>query len=122
MRDLPGKVIQWDAEWGADLKVAGDGPLDVWRAEAPDAAELRRSTGTIPELPSWALRYNPPPRASRNRLRAEVRHAEGTSALGVALSGVIDRRTERPVEVFGQFPSQSGGGVEPESRVRTPRR
>ena len=32
-RDLPGKVIQWDAEWGADFEVAGDSPLDVWRAE-----------------------------------------------------------------------------------------
>jgi hypothetical protein len=32
-RDLPGKVIQWDAEWGADFEVVGDSPLDVWRAE-----------------------------------------------------------------------------------------
>jgi hypothetical protein len=32
-RDLPGKVIQWDAEWGADFEVIGDSPLDVWRAE-----------------------------------------------------------------------------------------
>src|SRR4051812_13986193 len=32
-RDLPGRVIQWDAEWGTDIKVVGDSPLDVWRAE-----------------------------------------------------------------------------------------
>jgi hypothetical protein len=32
-RDLPGKVIQWDAEWGADFEVVGDSPLDVWRTE-----------------------------------------------------------------------------------------
>ena len=32
-RDLPDKVIQWDAEWGADFEVVGDSPLDVWRAE-----------------------------------------------------------------------------------------
>jgi hypothetical protein len=31
-RDLPGKVIQWDAEWGADFGIVGDSPLDVWRA------------------------------------------------------------------------------------------
>jgi hypothetical protein len=30
-RDLPGEVIQWDAEWGADFEVVGDSPLDVWR-------------------------------------------------------------------------------------------
>jgi hypothetical protein len=32
-RDQPGKVIQWDAEWGADFEVVGDSPLEVWRAE-----------------------------------------------------------------------------------------
>src|SRR5262245_12006473 len=32
-RELPGKVIQWDAEWGEDFEVVGDSPLDVWRAE-----------------------------------------------------------------------------------------
>ena len=32
-RDLPDKVIQWDAEWGVDFEVVGDSPLDVWRAE-----------------------------------------------------------------------------------------
>jgi hypothetical protein len=31
---------------------------------------------TTSELCFCALRYNPPPRASRNRQRAEVRHAE----------------------------------------------
>ncbi len=31
--DLPGKVIQWDAEWGADFEVVGDCPLEIWRAE-----------------------------------------------------------------------------------------
>jgi hypothetical protein len=32
-RDLPGKVIQWDAEWGVELRLVGDSPLEVWRAE-----------------------------------------------------------------------------------------
>ena len=32
-QDLPGKVIQWDAEWGNDFEVVGDSPLEVWRAE-----------------------------------------------------------------------------------------
>ncbi len=32
-RDLPGKVIQWDAEWGTDFEVLGDSPLDVWKSE-----------------------------------------------------------------------------------------
>jgi hypothetical protein len=30
-RDLPEKVIQWDAEWGTDFEVIGDSPLDAWR-------------------------------------------------------------------------------------------
>lgn len=32
-QDLPGKVIQWDVRWGLDFEIAGDCPLDVWRAE-----------------------------------------------------------------------------------------
>jgi cell wall assembly regulator SMI1 len=32
-RDLPGKIIQWDAAWGTYFEVVGDSPLDVWRAE-----------------------------------------------------------------------------------------
>jgi len=32
-RDLPGKIIQWDGEWGTDFEVVGESPLDVWRAE-----------------------------------------------------------------------------------------
>jgi cell wall assembly regulator SMI1 len=32
MRDLPGNVIRWDAEWGSDFEVAGASPLDAWRA------------------------------------------------------------------------------------------
>ncbi len=32
-RDLPGKVIQWDAEWGTDFEVVGDSPIDVWKSE-----------------------------------------------------------------------------------------
>jgi hypothetical protein len=32
-RDLPGKVIRWDAGWGAGFEVVGDSPLEVWRAE-----------------------------------------------------------------------------------------
>jgi hypothetical protein len=31
-RDLPDKVIKWDAEWGVDFEVVGDSPLAVWRA------------------------------------------------------------------------------------------
>jgi hypothetical protein len=30
-RDLPEKVILWDAEWGTDFEVVGDSPLDAWR-------------------------------------------------------------------------------------------
>ena len=32
-RDLPGKVILWDAEWGTDFETVGDTPFDVWQAE-----------------------------------------------------------------------------------------
>ena len=32
-RDLPGKIILWDAEWGADFEVVGNSPLEVWRNE-----------------------------------------------------------------------------------------
>lgn len=32
-RDLPDKVIRWDAEWGSDFEIAGDNPVDVWRAK-----------------------------------------------------------------------------------------
>jgi hypothetical protein len=32
-RDLPGKVMRWDAEWGTDFEVAGESPIEVWRAE-----------------------------------------------------------------------------------------
>ena len=34
-RDRPGKVIQWDAEWGTDFEVVGDSPIDVWKSEKP---------------------------------------------------------------------------------------
>jgi hypothetical protein len=30
-RDLPGKIIRWDAEWGEDFEVVGATPLEVWR-------------------------------------------------------------------------------------------
>lgn len=32
-KDLPGKIIKWDAEWGTDVEVIGDSPLDAWLAE-----------------------------------------------------------------------------------------
>jgi hypothetical protein len=32
-RDLIGKVIQWDAEWGDDFEVVGDTLLEVWLRE-----------------------------------------------------------------------------------------
>jgi hypothetical protein len=47
---------------------------------------------TTSGLDSCSPRCNRPPRANPNPERAEVRHAEGTSALGVALYGVIDKR------------------------------
>ena len=31
--DLPGKVIQWDGEWGADFEVVANSPLEAWLAE-----------------------------------------------------------------------------------------
>lgn len=32
-KDLPGKIIKWDAEWGTDIEVVGDSPLEAWIAE-----------------------------------------------------------------------------------------
>jgi hypothetical protein len=32
-RDLPGKVIRWDPEWGEAFEVDGDDPLAAWLAE-----------------------------------------------------------------------------------------
>ena len=32
-RELPGKVVLWDAEWGNQYEIAGEDPLEVWTAE-----------------------------------------------------------------------------------------
>jgi hypothetical protein len=32
-RDLPGRVIQWDAEWGQDFEIVAGDPVDAWRVE-----------------------------------------------------------------------------------------
>jgi cell wall assembly regulator SMI1 len=32
-RDLPGKVIRWNASWWTEFEIAGDSPLDAWRVE-----------------------------------------------------------------------------------------
>lgn len=29
-RDMPGKIILWDAEWGDDFEIVGTNPLEVW--------------------------------------------------------------------------------------------
>jgi hypothetical protein len=39
-RDVPGKVVLWDAEWGDDYEVAGENPLEVWAAEKQMYEEL----------------------------------------------------------------------------------
>jgi hypothetical protein len=31
-QELPGKVVRWDSEWGADFEVVGDDPLAAWLA------------------------------------------------------------------------------------------
>jgi len=32
-RDLPGKVVRWDASWGEDFQIAGESLVEVWLAE-----------------------------------------------------------------------------------------
>lgn len=32
-KDLPGKIIKWDARWGSDIEIVGNGPLEAWLAE-----------------------------------------------------------------------------------------
>ena len=32
-RDLPGKIVRWDAEWGDDFEVVGENVLEVWLAK-----------------------------------------------------------------------------------------
>jgi hypothetical protein len=39
-RDLPGKVILWDAAWGDKYEVTGEDPLEVWTAEKRMYEEL----------------------------------------------------------------------------------
>ncbi len=40
-RDLPGKIIRWDAEWGEDFEIDSDTPLDAWLAERRKYEELK---------------------------------------------------------------------------------
>jgi hypothetical protein len=44
-KDIPGKVIKWDAEWGTEFEIAGDSPLAAWLAEKNfyDALDEQRS-------------------------------------------------------------------------------
>jgi SMI1 / KNR4 family (SUKH-1) len=39
-RDLPGKVICWDAEWGDEFHMVGENPLEVWIAAKKAYEEL----------------------------------------------------------------------------------
>jgi hypothetical protein len=39
-RDLAGKVILWDAEWGDEYEIAGEDLLEVWTAEKRMYEEL----------------------------------------------------------------------------------
>jgi hypothetical protein len=39
-RDASGQVILWDAEWGDEYEVAGEGPLEVWATEKRMYEEL----------------------------------------------------------------------------------
>lgn len=32
-KDLPGKIIKWDARWGLEVEVVGESPLEAWFAE-----------------------------------------------------------------------------------------
>jgi hypothetical protein len=45
-KDLPGKVIMWDAAWGDRFQVVGENPLEAWLAEkrAYDELDERRHT------------------------------------------------------------------------------
>ena len=55
-KDLPGKVIRWDPEWGVEFQVVGENPLEVWVAEKEAYEECdagarvnRRGIGPTPE-------------------------------------------------------------------------
>jgi len=41
-KDLPGKIIKWDARWGTDVEVAGNSPLEAWLAEKAIYDEMER--------------------------------------------------------------------------------
>ncbi|MFL5327864.1 MAG: SMI1/KNR4 family protein [Gemmataceae bacterium] len=32
-KDLPAKIIKWDARWGSDIEIVGASPLEAWLAE-----------------------------------------------------------------------------------------
>jgi hypothetical protein len=39
-KDLPGKIIKWDARWGTEVEVVGDSPLQAWIARANKLLKL----------------------------------------------------------------------------------
>jgi hypothetical protein len=39
-KDLPGKIIRWDARWGMEFEIAGNTPLDAWLEEKKNYDEL----------------------------------------------------------------------------------
>ena len=41
-KDLPGKIILWDAEWGDDFEVVGTDVLEVWIEEKRKYDDLER--------------------------------------------------------------------------------
>jgi hypothetical protein len=41
--DQPGKIIKWNASWGADVEVVGDSPLEAWLAEKEFYDRMERS-------------------------------------------------------------------------------
>ena len=41
-KDQPGKIIKWDASWGAKVEVVGASPLEAWLAEKAIYDEMER--------------------------------------------------------------------------------
>ena len=41
-KDLAGKIIKWDARWGKDFEVVGDGPLEAWVGEKENYDRIER--------------------------------------------------------------------------------
>src|SRR5262249_9768152 len=102
----------------AELARRTDGARAQPRERGPERGKSQVSDHPrLPRSERYVLRSNPPTRARRGHQRAEDRHAEGTSALGVALSGVVARGV----------PDRSARRTKPEdanstSKERLPRR